>query len=198
MSGSTDGIPPSPRGDTLESPTMTRRFVYTRQRAFQDAMRKFQGTHHIHPEKINQVINALHLKMRDDGTNPDTVSIDDVYDYLRELKRESQYHLHNQFMISFDDVYLIHSIVTGHPGHDLTPYVNELSRLFDLQEKALDGVVANNTIHTHYKLYKLLQKVGYECSLDDFYTLRLNFAVLTYDDILQQAWRVLGWEWIDT
>jgi hypothetical protein len=125
----------------------------------------------------------------------DKVSKDNLYRFLTEKRLSNHY----------DDIHLLHHIITGKPCADFSQFEGVLLEYFELQEKALDEITTadkkigrTNSINVYYKLYKLLQKVGWECKKGDFYILKTKTKEDEHDEKMKKAWFKLGWTWIDT
>lgn len=195
-------------GNTLEllddSPTykdtdrvnMASRYQYTCRGHFIEAMNKFEG-------KQNTTIpvgvkNLLEREMKNHNLTPATTSKDHIYMFLSEKKLSNHY----------EDINLIYFMITNTPSPNITDYRPQLLELFDLQEEAYAEVKdpeRTNSLNVNYKLYKLLQLVGYPCKKDDFYILRTRTKLEEHDEkwreiiaILkkkhpdQQVWRFIG------
>lgn len=178
----------SPAYRDSDTHNMSSKYKYTQRNHFRDAIKKFQGLQNTDPRKINRVVDRLTAEMRSDSVNPKTVSCETVYKYLTDLKENDHY----------VDVYLIHNILTRVECPNITAHLTDLMYFFELQEDVLMNMdlERSNSINVYYKLFKLLQKVGYECTINDFYILKTDDIRDTYDSILQMAWNKLGWPWI--
>jgi len=53
-------------------------------------------------------------------------------------------------------------------------------------------------LNVYYKLYKLLQRNGFNCHKDEFYILKTKAKEDEHDEKMKKAWRILGWDWIET
>lgn len=195
-------------GNTLEllddSPTykdtdrvnMASRYQYTCRGHFIEAMNKFEGKQNT---TIPQGVKALlEREMKNHNLTVETTSKDHIYMFLSEKKLSNHY----------EDINLIYYMITGTEPPNITEHRPRLLELFDLQEEAYAEVKdpeRTNSLNVNYKLYKLLQLVGYPCQKDDFYILRTRTKLEEHDEkwreiieILkkkhpdQKIWRLIG------
>ncbi len=183
----------SPSFKDTDRVNMSSRFSYSRRGHFTDAMKRFQGIQNIDPKKISRAVKVLKEEMKMHSLTIETVTKDHIYMFLSE-KRLSRH---------YEDLNLLYHIITGKPCPNITSYEDELLDLFDKQEEKLDEVLEDerdNSLNVNYKLYKLLQKVGYPCRKDDFYILKTKTKEDEHDTAMKKAWKLLGsgWEWIGT
>lgn len=195
-------------GNTLEllddSPTykdtdrvnMASRYQYTCRGHFIEAMNKYEG-------KQNTtipagVISLLKREMKNHNLTTETTAKDHLYMFLSEKKLSAHY----------EDINLIYFIITEIEPPNITEYRSRLLELFDQQEEAYTEVKdpeRTNSLNVNYKLYKLLQLIGYPCQKDDFYILRTRTKLEEHDEkwreiieILrkkypdQKVWRFIG------
>ena len=195
-------------GNTLEllddSPTykdtdrvnMASRYQYTCRGHFIEAMNKFEGKQNTTiPKGVREL---LEREMKNHNLTVETTSKDHIYMFLAEKKLSAHY----------EDINLIYYMITGASPPNITEYRPKLLELFDLQEEAYLEVKdpgRTNSLNVNYKLYKLLQLVGYPCKKDDFYILRTRTKLEEHDEkwreiieILkknhpdQKIWRFIG------
>lgn len=175
---------------------MSSKYTYSRKGHFIEAKKRFQGNQNTDPEKIKAAVEVvrremgLHNLIAEQGKKR-SISKDHAYTFLSEQDLSSHY----------EDLNLIYHIITQEPCPDISMYDTILDELFDEQEEALDQVKEDNrtnSLNVNYKLYKLLQKVGYPCRKDDFYILRTKAKEDEHDEKMKEAWDILGWEWIGT
>lgn len=181
----------SPSFKDTDRVNMSSRFSYSRRGHFADAMKRFQGIQNIDPKKISKAVKILKIEMTMHSLTVENVTKDHIYMFLSE-KRLSRH---------YEDLNLLYHIITGKPCPNITCHEDELFELFDKQEEKLDEVLEDerdNSLNVNYKLYKLLQKVGYPCRKDDFYILKTKTKEDEHDEALQKAWKLLSWSWIGT
>ena len=174
---------------------MCSRYTYSRKGHFVDAIKKHQGKQNADPEVIQSVISILLEEMGFHNLTVDTAKKHHLYMFLSERELSAHY----------DDLNLLHHIITDEPCPDISMYEQQLLEDFDEQEGALDKVYEEdindtrvNSLNVYYKLYKLLQRCGHNCRKDDFYILKTKTKEDEHDEKMKKAWRILGWEWIET
>lgn len=175
---------------------MSSKYTYSRKGHFTDAKKRFQGTQNTDPKKIQIAADVIEREMRQHNLVAqqdlrNSISKDHVYLFLSEQNLSNHY----------EDLNLLFYIITAVPCPDISEYDELLDELFDKQERALNQVKGDNRINSlnvNYKLYKLLQKVGYPCRKDDFHILKTPTKEDEHDFKMQISWKSLGWEWIPT
>lgn len=176
---------------------MSSRYTYTKRGHFIDAMKRFQGTQNTDPQKIKNVVDVLleemdkHNLKKSSDNRKEKVTKDHLYMFLCENKLSGYY----------DDINLLYHIITGEPCPNISEYEDTLLELFEKQEEAyrkIQDPERINSLNVNYKLYKLLQKVGYSCKKDDFYILKTKNKEDEHDEILRKAWEILDWPWLIT
>jgi hypothetical protein len=174
---------------------MSNRYTYTRRGHFIEAMKKYQGKHNVDTEQLQTVAAHLRSEMKFYNLTPTTVSKDRLYTFLSEKKLCDHY----------EDINILYHIITGKECPEFSHLENTLLELFEEQEKALIEVTALdpnderlNSINVYYKLFKLLQKLGYPCKKSDFHILKTKAKEDEHDEKMFRAWGLLGWPWIET
>jgi hypothetical protein len=174
---------------------MSSRYTYTRRGHFVEAIKKYQGKHNIDPEILQLIVAALHQEMGYHHLTSKTVTKDHLYMFLSEKRLCEHY----------EDINILYHIITGHECPEFSHLESALLELFEQQEKALVEVTAMdkndnrvNSINVYYKLYKLLQKLGYPCKKGDFYILKTKTKEDEHDEKMRRAWELLEWPWIET
>jgi hypothetical protein len=175
---------------------MSSKYTYSRKGHFVDAKKRFQGTQNTDPKKIQAAAVIIGKEMIQHNLVaiqdlPNSISKDHVYLFLSEQNLSNHY----------EDLNLLFYIVTGVSCPDISEYEEILDELFDKQEWALDQVKEEsriNSLNVNYKLYKLLQKVGYPCRKDDFHILKTPTKEDEHDEKMKMGWVVLNWNWIPT
>ncbi|RLI50968.1 hypothetical protein DRO61_03165 [Candidatus Bathyarchaeota archaeon] len=193
-----DVLDDTPSFKDTDRVNMSSRYTYTKRGHFVDAMKRFQGTQNTDPQKIKNVVDILLVEMerhnlkKNSDNRKEQVTKDHLYMFLYENKLSGYY----------DDINLLYHIITGEPCPNISEYEDTLLDLFEKQEYAYRQVQDPdriNSLNVNYKLYKLLQKVGYPCKKDDFYILKTKNKEDEHDEVLRRAWEEsLGWLWIFT
>lgn len=161
---------------------MASRYQYTCRGHFIEAMNKHEG-------KQNTTIPPgvkllLEKEMKNHSLTPETTSKDHIYMFLSEKKLSAHY----------EDINLIYYMITGTDPPNITEYRPRLLELFDLQEEAYAEVKdpdRTNSLNVNYKLYKLLQLVGFDCKKDDFYILRTRAKLEEHDEKWREIIEIL-------
>ena len=182
-----DGTPSFKDIDRVD---LRNRYTYSRKGHFIDAIKKFQGKQNIDSEVIQSIINVLLDAIKFHNLKSDTITKQHVFMFLTEKNLSEHY----------DDVNLFHRIITGKPCPDISAYKEKLLQDYDKQESALDKVneTRKNSLNVYYKLYKLLQRNGYNCCKDDFHILKTKSKEAEHDEKMKKAWGILGWKWVET
>lgn len=181
----------SPAYKDTDRVNMSSRYIYTRKGHLIDAMKRFQGIQNTDPVRIERVVQILQDEIKLHNLSKDKVTKDHLYMFLSE-KGLSQH---------YEDLNLLYHIITGEKCPDISHLEDELIDLFIKQEEAYRQVKTadrTNSLNVNYKLYKLLQKVGFPCKKDDFYILKTKVKEDEHDETMQKAWAYLGWDWIPT
>ncbi len=175
---------------------MSGKYTYSREGHFLDAIKCFQGKQNIDIKELDKAISKLKSIMEFHGLTPDMVTKDQLYMFLEE----------NEMAAHYDNIFIIHHIITGRPCADISEYEQDIMEEFRLQEKALAQTTLNdendtrvNSINVYYKLYKLLQRKGCSYNKGDFYMLKTDTKEKEHDAKMRSAWEdYLGWTWIPT
>lgn len=174
---------------------MCRRYAYTCRGHFSGAVKKYQGKQNTDRSIIHSVVEVLRDEMAFHNLTPDTVTKTNLYMFLSERGLSDHY----------DDLNLLHHIISGKPCPDISEYEAQLFEDFDKQDKSLDEVAAEdpadtriNALNVYYKLYKLLQRQGCPCRKDDFHILKTKIKEDEHDEKMKKAWKRLDWDWIET
>ncbi|HSA76116.1 MAG TPA: hypothetical protein VLE02_01105 [Nitrosarchaeum sp.] len=170
---------------------MSSRYSYSRRERFSNVIDEYQGTQFFDPDLCNMIVKKLIAYMKLHGEQPETVSIEQLYIFLYEVGY-SDYYKH---------IYLLNNIITKKQCQDLSEYKEELMNLFDKQEEGYaqtsdDSDGRSNSLELYYKLYKLLQKVGFPVKLKNFFILKSFDKQIEYDNKTKKAWEYLKWKWI--
>lgn len=188
----TELLDESPSFNDTDRVNMCSRYTYTKKGHFIKAMEMFQGTQNTDPKKIAFVVDRLKCEMDLHNLTPETVTKDQIYIFLSDDKKLAGH---------YDDINLLYHIITGKECPDISHLTNDLLDLFDKQEAAYEKVKDPSRVNSQnvqYKLYKLLQKVGYNCERSDFYFLKTPAKATEHDMKAKAAWKILGWKWIPT
>ena len=156
----------SPSFKDTDRVNMTSRYIYTTRGHFNDAMNRFTATQNTSIDE--SVLATLREQLAQhglDGPRKKKVTKDHLYMFLSE-QRLGEY---------YEDINLIYFLITREKPPDITHLRTELFEMHEDVEKAY-AVVRNsertNSLNVNFKLYKLLQLLGFKCNKDDFYFLK--------------------------
>lgn len=172
------------------------RYKYSRKGHFKEAVDKFQGKSNVNiPQSLYDFIIQKKLKH-----NIKNLTKEHELLFLSESEED--------YTDFYGDINLIHSVLTGIKPPNIEKYEEELFKLFDIHDEAYEYLKKEgklgarlsmiNSLNVYFKLMKLLQKVKYNCRLEDFNMLKTRDKLLEHDE----AWKItcdyLGWEFIPT
>lgn len=172
---------------------LSSKYTYTRKGHFIDASKHVQGTQNIDNAKIEKVIEYIHEEMEHHNLvaeqgKPNSVTMDNIYLFLTEKSLREHY----------EDLFLLHSMITGVPCIDFSEYMDDLLNDFEQLEEVLEKIKDENRINSlnvYFKLCALLQRRGFKCKKDDFYILKTKTKEDEHNEKLEEAYALLGWEW---
>jgi len=175
---------------------MSSKYTYSVKGHFIDAIKKYQGIQNTDSKKINKVIEILKeqiaqhsLSINKDDYN--FVTKNHIYMLLSELDLSKYY----------EHLNLIYNLLTGIECPNISHLVDDLLSDYDILEEVLEKLTEgrrDNSLTVNYKLYKLLQRRGYPCSISDFYVLKTKDTEDEHDSIMREAFEILGWTWLPT
>ncbi len=98
----------------------------------------------------------------------------------------------------YENVNLIHYVVTGIKPDDISHLEDRLSNDFDLllevyDKKFKNKLTRSNFINTHYVLYQFLRRYNYPCKKEDFVMLKTAERQDFHDDITKACFQELNW-----
>ncbi len=146
-----------------ERVNMSSRYTYTCRGHIMEAMNRFEGKQNTTID--DDTIEALKAELLLHGLTAKNTTKDHVYRFMTENKMSDYY----------ADVNLIYFKITTINPPDITQYRDELLEMHDQLEEAYMEVKDEerlNSLNVNWKLYKLLQLVGYQCKKDDFFCLK--------------------------
>lgn len=176
----------SPAFKDKERINMSKRFRYSCSRHFKEALDKRQGKQntYINP-KIVELINEF--IEQNNNISKETLTYEHVYLVLQMYG----------FTDKYEDIYLIHSMVTGIPPDDLSKYEDQLIKDFEKQQNIASEIkISNsrkNSLNVYYVLCRLLQRLGYKCKLQDFHCLKTDDTKDEHDHVWCRRCERLKW-----
>lgn len=168
---------------------MCSRYTYSRRSHFIDAVKRFQGKQNTTIPQ--EVIDKMKEEMVAHSLTESTLTKDQLYMFLAE----------NEFSKHYEDLNLLYYIIAKVPPPDIGEYETVLIDMFDKQEEAYNkvkNVERINSLNVNYKLYKLLQLVGYPCKKEDFYILKTKTKEDEHDEAWEEICKIVGWEMLPT
>lgn len=168
---------------------VSHRYIYDKKAHFSDSVKKFQGKQNT--TISDKLYKTIETKMRNHNISKSELTIDHLYEFLRSTG----------FSDHYEDVSLIFHKITGHELPDISHLESPLYKLFAQIDAIYDrykepGRV--NFLNGQFVLFKLLQKLKYPCSEDDFYFLKTREKILEHDRIWKGLCLELNWEYIPT
>ena len=168
---------------------MCSRYTYTRKGHFIDAIKRFQGRQNTTIEP--RIYEILRAEIKAHGLTCESATMEHLYEFLES----------NRLSKHYGDINLIYSVITGTPPPDISGLETELLELFDETEEAYEKVKDPgriNSLNVNFKLFKLLQQIGYSCKRDDFYILKTAVKWSEHENKWDEIRRLKGWSYIPT
>jgi len=164
---------------------MSQKFKYTKINNFKLAIKKYGGKENVEIpdsviQKIKQSMAHLHIQ-------PDQITKDQLYTILSQNKLSKYY----------ENINLIHYLITDKPPPNIDEYEPELLRLFEQMEAAYEKLKDPgriNSLNVIYKLFRLLQIAGYKCKLSDFYTLKTDSKLKEHNEKFEEIRKLCDWQ----
>jgi hypothetical protein len=152
-------------------------------------MKRFQGRQNttIDPS----VYKILRDEIKAHGLTYKTATMEHLYEFLES----------NRLSKHYGDINLIYSVITETPAPDISEYETELLEMFDETEEAYEKVKDPgriNSLNVNFKLFKLLQRIGYPCRRDDFYILKTAVKWCEHESKWDEIRILKGWPYIPT
>lgn len=178
------------------------KYLYDRIIHFKDCINQFQGKQNCTIDE--KVFNDLIEQFRSHDLIPENhrdlpkteafskITKEHIMLFLKECKHSKHY----------EDVVLIHSMLTGIRPPDITHLENHLLRDFDilttLYDKKYKQADRKNFINTQYVLYQLLKRHKFPCRKEDFNILKTIDRKFYHDDICKSLFEELQWNFNPT
>jgi len=172
------------------------KYIYDRKMHFKDCINQYQGKQNtyidpkIYTALQEQLIN--HRIISKNETDLSNVSRSHILYFLKELG----------FTKHYEDVILIHHVLTGIQPDNIESLESKLLRDFDLLIEQYDvlfkDIDRKNFINTQYVLFQLLRKYNYPCNKSDFNILKTSDKKTCHDEICKTLFNVLGWRYTFT
>jgi hypothetical protein len=192
---------------------MASKYTYNRKVHFRDCIIQYQGKQKTHiPEEIYTILelklmekNILNKQCTDRLKRFEKVTRIMVLDILKELESKDV----KKF---YDDIVLIHHILTGQPCDNIEYLEDSLLDDFDKLTETYDNIYTSseelesdskgkntnkrkNFINAQFVLYQLLKKHGHPCNEMDFLTLKTSERKRFHHTICKELFSILGWKY---
>ena len=170
----------------------TSKYYYVKRTNLQDAIRQYQGKQNkTIPQKVYDLVN--------DWMKRNTITKEDLTpQHLRTLFQQRR---NDGYSAYYDDVTLIHSVVTGCPPPDISHLEEEIFRRFArlvpvfFEHRPEDRTSFPNV---QYVLYQILRLLNWECSIDEFSILEDTERRKWHDNTWKIFCEVLNWKFYST
>lgn len=176
------------------------KYTYDRKIHFRDCMNQYQGKQNctIEPKVykgLEDIIQRHHLLVGNPGDAREyryqNITKEHVLMFLKELG----------FSKHYENVVLIHYVLTGKKPDDISYIEDKLLNDFDLLVDTYDKNFKQNServnfISTQYVLFQLLQKHKHPCKKEDFVILKTVDRKTFHDDVCKELFAILGWNFI--
>jgi len=172
---------------------VTLKYTYERLPQFVKCVARYQGkqSKYVNPDvykALEQYFESSGLLLSDKSHRYKNISKKDIYIGLKETGNSDRY----------EDLFLIHHILTGTPTNDLTQLEPILFKDFVTLSNLYDETYKNELdrssfLNSKYILYHLLRKYKYDCDDLKFLMLKTHDRKMFYDDICRSLFSILKW-----
>jgi hypothetical protein len=170
------------------------KYMYDRKVHFRDCIKQYQGKQNSTiPDKVYTELTTELENHHILENSPEkeikfkNVTKNHVLLFLKELGYANHY----------ENVHLIHHVLTGKKQHDISSLEDQLlddfDILTDLYDKKYKDINRKNFINTQYVLYQLLQRHKYRCDKEEFIILKTIDRKFFHDEVCQNLFEHLGW-----
>lgn len=185
----------------LQRANITSKYSYDRKLHFRDSINQFQGKQNSSiPDKLydelREYLKYHNILVGFESTPKiiryENVTTNIIHTFLKEYKYSKYY----------DDIHLIHYIITGKKPRDITKLEPDLLNDFDILLSLYDKIIRKDTnktknrknfINTQYVLYQLLKKYNYPCDISEFNILKTSDRKSFHDNICKELFQKLNW-----
>lgn len=163
------------------------RYIYTKPGHFSDVIKRFEAQQNVHVSK--RLYDTVDKEMVKHKFTKETLTKRQLYTFLDQGGYSKHY----------KNINLIYSKITGKPPPNIEKYKKDLLSDLKLYEDAFEEIKGNrkNSLKVMYKLLKLLERRGYETTIDDFYILDPE-KLREHDEFHEKVCKKLGWEYKPT
>jgi len=181
----------------VERVNMATKYTYDRKIHFRDCINQFQGKQNatidqkVYDRLIEQfVLHGLLIEGDCIQKRCTNITKEHIYIFLKETGYSKHY----------EDIVLIHVVLTGQKPDDLSNLEPQLLDDFDTLTNAYDQkyrknnqIDRKNFINTQYVLFQLLRRHKYPCKRSDFNILKTIDRKSFHDDVCKSLFEQLGW-----
>jgi hypothetical protein len=172
------------------------KYMYDRKIHFKDCIDQYQG-------KQNTFIDPkIYTLLTEQLVNHRIIPTDTTISKKKRFVNVTRSHI--SFFLKelgytkhYEDVILIHHVLTSIPTDNIEYLESSLLRDFDLLIEQYDILFKDldrkNFINTQFVLFQLLRKYNYPCKKSDFNILKTSDKKTCHDDICKTLFDVLGW-----
>ncbi len=162
------------------------KYTYTKRGHFIDAIKRYQGKQNTTISK--EIFDIIEQEMEYHNLTKNEVSIDNIYEFLYSSRLPNKH---------YEDIYLIHSIITKKPCRDISHLEPKLLEMFDAYEEVynkLKDPKRTNSQNVNFKLLMFLSLLGVQVKKSQFYILKTQNAWSNHQEKYEQIRKVLGWK----
>jgi len=175
---------------------ISQKYLYDRKIHFRDCINQYQGKQNCNiPNKIYRQLTREfknhHLLLGNEDDPKElrfkNITKKHILVFLKELNFSNHY----------ENVHLIHYVLTGIKPNDISHLESKLLDDFDTLTNCYDKKYKNinrkNFINTQYVLYQLLCRHKYRCKKEEFIILKTADRKFFHDEICKKLFETLGW-----
>jgi hypothetical protein len=181
----------------VERVNMSSKYTYDRKIHFRDCINQFQGKQNatidqtVYDKLMEQFeLHGLLHTGKDMHQRCADITREHIYLFLKETG----------FSKHYEDLVLIHYMMTGKRPDDISAFEPDLLDDFDVLTNAYDQkyrknqtIDRKNFINTQYVLFQLLRRHKYPCKRQDFNILKTIDRKSFHDDVCKCLFEQLGW-----
>ena len=181
----------------VERVNMSTKYTYDRKIHFRDCINQFQGKQNatIDQKVYDKLIEQfeLHNLLQEGDVISEkckNITKEHIYIFLKETG----------FSKHYEDIVLIHYVLTGKKPDDISHLEPNLLDDFDVLTNAYDQhyrknqqIDRKNFINTQYVLFQLLRRHKYPCKRQDFNILKTIDRKSFHDEVCKFLFEQLGW-----
>lgn len=173
------------------------KYLYDRKIHFRDCIKQFQAQQSCNIEPDVYTLLEREFEKNKLLNNSDSREIK----YSRVTKNHIVMFLKIiKYTKHYENVHLIHHVITGQKSNDISHIENKLISDFDklsnLYDQLFGDIERKSFINTQYVLFQLLQHNGYDCKKEDFLILKTLDKKQFHNNICQELFNKLNWNMV--